>query len=256
MAGCAKRFPATGTMKVVVNVYPVVNDRSGRLDRFGNWWRPWHYGDPIAEYWAVREGVSIGDVSTLGKLVVTGPDVVDFVERLYPCNVADIKPGRSRYALLLNERGHIMDDGMILREAETRFVLTFTSGGAANAAVVRGTLAEALRILREPPRPPEPTAQPDHPAHRADGTQPVARAHFEYAGIRDAAPVPEPDPPGVVGTGPAAVGVRAAVGQGVGHGRPAAGVDRDVVGPEDPAHGSGRDRVGRPAHLSRPPAAR
>ena len=104
-----------------------------RMDRFGGWWRPWHYGDPVAEYWAVREGVSIGDVSTLGKLVVTGPDVVEVLERLYPCHVADIKPGRSRYALLLNERGHVMDDGMILRESETRFVLSFTSGGAANA---------------------------------------------------------------------------------------------------------------------------
>ena len=104
-----------------------------RMDRFGNWWRPWHYGDPIAEYWAVREGVSLGDVSTLGKLVVSGPDVVEALERLYPCHVADIKPGRSRYALLLNERGHVMDDGMILRESETRFVLSFTSGGAANA---------------------------------------------------------------------------------------------------------------------------
>ena len=105
----------------------------GRMDRFGSWWRPWHYGDAVAEYWAVREGVSIGDVSTLGKLVVSGPDVVEFLERLYPCNVADIKPGRSRYALLLNERGHVMDDGMIVRESETRFVLSFTSGGAANA---------------------------------------------------------------------------------------------------------------------------
>ncbi|HEY8846522.1 MAG TPA: 2Fe-2S iron-sulfur cluster-binding protein, partial [Candidatus Limnocylindrales bacterium] len=105
----------------------------GRMDRFGGWWRPWHYGDPVAEYWAVREAVSLGDVSTLGKLVVSGPDVVDFLERLYPCNVADIKPGRSRYALLLNERGHVIDDGMILRESETRFVLSFTSGGAANA---------------------------------------------------------------------------------------------------------------------------
>lgn len=104
-----------------------------RMDRFGGWWRPWHYGDAVAEYWAVREGVSIGDVSTLGKLVVSGPDVVEALERLYPCNVADIKPGRSRYALLLNERGHVMDDGMILRESETRFVLSFTSGGAANA---------------------------------------------------------------------------------------------------------------------------
>ncbi len=104
-----------------------------RMDRFGGWWRPWHYGDPIAEYWAVREGVSIGDVSTLGKLVVSGPDVVEALERLYPCHVADIKPGRSRYALLLNERGHVMDDGMILRDGDTRFTLTFTSGGAANA---------------------------------------------------------------------------------------------------------------------------
>jgi sarcosine oxidase subunit alpha len=104
-----------------------------RMDRFGSWWRPWHYGNPIAEYWAVREGVSLGDVSTLGKLVVSGPDVVEALERLYPCHVADIKPGRSRYALLLNERGHVMDDGMILRESATRFVLSFTSGGAANA---------------------------------------------------------------------------------------------------------------------------
>jgi glycine cleavage system aminomethyltransferase T len=105
----------------------------GRMDRFGGWWRPWHYGDHVAEYWAVREAVSLGDVSTLGKLVVSGPDVVEFLERLYPCNVADIRVGRSRYALLLNERGHVMDDGMILRDGETRFVLSFTSGGAANA---------------------------------------------------------------------------------------------------------------------------
>jgi glycine cleavage system aminomethyltransferase T len=104
-----------------------------RMDRFGGWWRPWHYGDAVDEYWAVREGVSIGDVSTLGKVIVSGPDVVEALERIYPCHVADIKPGRSRYALLLNERGHVMDDGMILRDAETRFTLTFTSGGAANA---------------------------------------------------------------------------------------------------------------------------
>ncbi|HET9085463.1 MAG TPA: 2Fe-2S iron-sulfur cluster-binding protein, partial [Candidatus Limnocylindrales bacterium] len=118
----------------------------GRMDRFGNWWRPWHYGDAVAEYWAVREGVSIGDVSTLGKMVVSGPDAVDFLERLYPCRVADIKPGRSRYALLLNERGHIMDDGMILRESDNRFVLTFTSGGAANAEMWVRDWAETWRM--------------------------------------------------------------------------------------------------------------
>ena len=103
------------------------------MDRFGGWWRPWNYGNHVAEYWAVREAVSIGDVSTLGKMIVTGPDSVELLERLYPTNVADIRPGRSRYVLLLNERGHLMDDGMIVRETDSRFVLTFTSGGAANA---------------------------------------------------------------------------------------------------------------------------
>lgn len=104
-----------------------------QMDRFGGWWRPWHYGDHLAEYRAVRTAVSLGDVSTLGKFVVTGPDALEFLQRLYPTDVASIRIGRSRYALLLNERGHVIDDGMICREAEDRFVLTFTTGGAGNA---------------------------------------------------------------------------------------------------------------------------
>lgn len=104
-----------------------------QMDRFGGWWRPWNYGDVLGEYWAVREAVSLGDVSTLGKMVVSGPDAVEVLERLYPNHVHDIKIGRSRYVLLLNERGHLLDDGMICRESETRFVLTFTSGGASFA---------------------------------------------------------------------------------------------------------------------------
>jgi len=117
-----------------------------QMDRFGGWWRPWHYGDHIAEYWAVREAVSVGDVSTLGKLVVAGPDAVEFLERLYPTGVADIRIGRSRYALLLNEGGHLIDDGMIVREAESRFVLTFTSAGAGHAEMWVRDWAETWRL--------------------------------------------------------------------------------------------------------------
>jgi len=119
------------------------------MDRFGGWWRPWTYGDHLAEYRAVREAVSLGDVSTLGKFVVDGPDAVEFLQRLYPTDVATIRPGRSRYALLLNERGHVIDDGMICREAESRFVLTFTTGGAGNAEMWMRDWIEtwSLRVL-------------------------------------------------------------------------------------------------------------
>ena len=67
------------------------------------------------EYRAVREGVGIIDVGTLGKFRVSGPDVVAFLERLYPNHVGDIQPGRLRYGLLLDEHGVIHDDGTICR---------------------------------------------------------------------------------------------------------------------------------------------
>jgi glycine cleavage system aminomethyltransferase T len=117
-----------------------------RMDRFGGWWRPWSYGDFDGEYWAVREAVSVGDVGTLGKLDVTGPDAVELLERLYPCHVSDIAPGRARYALVLDERGYLLDDGLICREAERRFFLTFTTGGASFAEAWLRDWAETYEL--------------------------------------------------------------------------------------------------------------
>lgn len=111
-------------------LHEVHQQLGAHLDKFGGWFRPWNYGDVLQEYWAVREAVSLGDVSTLGKMIVSGPDAVEALERLYPNHVHDIKVGRSRYVINLNERGHILDDGMICREDDNRFLLSFTSGGA------------------------------------------------------------------------------------------------------------------------------
>lgn len=102
------------------------------MDRFGGWWRPWHYGTVESEYWAVREAVSIGDVSTLGKMIVAGPDASSFLDRIYPVEVGNLAEGRSKYVLLLDEAGYVMDDGLVCSDGG-RFLLTFTSGGASNA---------------------------------------------------------------------------------------------------------------------------
>jgi len=104
-----------------------------QMDRIGGWWRPWNYGDVAAEYRAVRERVSLGDVSTLGKMIIAGPDAAATLQRIYPTDVATIRPGRSRYVLMLNERGYVFDDGLICRQPDDTFVLTFTSGGASMA---------------------------------------------------------------------------------------------------------------------------
>ncbi|MCB0047819.1 MAG: (2Fe-2S)-binding protein [Caldilineaceae bacterium] len=105
-----------------------------QMDRMGGWWRPWQYSQvPDEEYWAVRTGVSLGDVSTLGKMQVSGPDAQELLERLYPTKVSTIKPGRSRYVLLLNEAGYVLDDGLICCDSASRYTLTFTSGGSTTA---------------------------------------------------------------------------------------------------------------------------
>lgn len=103
------------------------------MDRIGGWWRPWSYGDLAAEYDAVRNRVSLGDVSTLGKMVVSGPDAEAMLQYIYPTNIATIRPGRSRYVLMLNERGYVFDDGLVSREHDGTFSLTFTSGGASHS---------------------------------------------------------------------------------------------------------------------------
>jgi len=79
---------------------------------------------------AVHEAVGVIDVSTLGKLLVRGPDAVPFLERLYPNRFADLRIGRVRYGVLGTDAGRIMDDGTIGRLAEDEFYVTTTSTGA------------------------------------------------------------------------------------------------------------------------------
>jgi sarcosine oxidase subunit alpha len=96
----------------------------------GSWRRPHSYGDPAAEVRAVHRSVGVIDVSTLGKLLVGGPEAAIFLERIYPNRFADLKAGRIRYAVLSTDGGRIMDDGTVARLGDNRFYVTTTSTGA------------------------------------------------------------------------------------------------------------------------------
>jgi sarcosine oxidase subunit alpha len=96
----------------------------------GTWKRPHSYGDPAGEARNVHEAVGLIDVSTLGKLVVSGPEAAAFLERLYPNRFGDMKVGRIRYGVLGTDAGRIMDDGTIARLDEHEYYVTTTSTGA------------------------------------------------------------------------------------------------------------------------------
>ncbi|HEX5469925.1 MAG TPA: 2Fe-2S iron-sulfur cluster-binding protein [Gaiellaceae bacterium] len=96
----------------------------------GTWRRPHSYGDPEGEAQSVHASVGVIDVSTLGKMIVRGPDAVEFLERLYPNRFGDMKPMRIRYGVLNSDAGRIMDDGTIARLDEETYYVTTTSTGA------------------------------------------------------------------------------------------------------------------------------
>jgi sarcosine oxidase subunit alpha len=80
---------------------------------------------------AVRGDVGMLDVSTLGKIDVSGPDAAAFLTRMYTGDFTTLPIGRCRYAVLLGEDGFIRDDGIVARLAADRFHVTTTTGGAA-----------------------------------------------------------------------------------------------------------------------------
>jgi sarcosine oxidase subunit alpha len=96
----------------------------------GDWRRPFAYGDVEAEVRAVHEGLGVIDVSTLGKLVVEGPDAAALLDRLYPNRFSDLAVGRIRYGVLTTDGGRIMDDGTVGRLGDDLFYVTTTSTGS------------------------------------------------------------------------------------------------------------------------------
>ena len=96
----------------------------------GPWQRPYSYGAPEAEVAAVHADLGVIDVSTLGKLIVEGPDAAAFLERLYPNRFADLAEGRVRYTVLTTDGGRIMDDGTVARLGTDLFYVTTTSTGS------------------------------------------------------------------------------------------------------------------------------
>jgi sarcosine oxidase, subunit alpha len=96
----------------------------------GDWRRAYDYGDPRGEALAVHETAGLIDVSTLGKLIVRGPDAGELLDRLYPNRFSNLKPGRIRYGVIASDAGRIVDDGTICRLDDDSFYVTTTSSGA------------------------------------------------------------------------------------------------------------------------------
>ncbi|MCK5621536.1 MAG: sarcosine oxidase subunit alpha, partial [Alphaproteobacteria bacterium] len=115
-------------------------EHGAKFEDVGQWKRPWYYpkpGESMAdavnrETLAARSAVAMVDASTLGKIDIQGPDAAEFLNRIYTNAWLKLPLGSCRYGLMLHEDGMVFDDGVTTRLAENRFLMTTTTGGAAN----------------------------------------------------------------------------------------------------------------------------
>ncbi len=104
----------------------------------GQWRRPYAYprdGESLhdavmREVRNTRQSLGLLDASTLGKLIVKGPDAGCFLDMLYTNMMSTLKPGRCRYGLMCDENGFLIDDGVVARLDDETFLCHTTTGGA------------------------------------------------------------------------------------------------------------------------------
>jgi glycine cleavage system aminomethyltransferase T len=91
---------------------------------YNHTYHPRHYGDPIAEYWALLEDVTLWDVGVERQIEISGPDAFAFTNTLVPRDLTKCAVGQCKYVFVTAPDGGIINDPVLLRVEEDRFWLS------------------------------------------------------------------------------------------------------------------------------------
>jgi aminomethyltransferase len=90
---------------------------------FAGWLMPVQYNSIVEEHQAVRNNVGIFDISHMGQLIVEGSGAREWLNTILTNNIHKLDVGTGQYTFLLNERGGIIDDLIVYRIEERKFLL-------------------------------------------------------------------------------------------------------------------------------------
>lgn len=117
-------------------------DRKALMAPFGGWDMPIQYeGGILAEHRWCREKAALFDICHMGEFLYRGDIAGGGLENVFTFSVASIPEGRSRYGLLLNDRGGIIDDLIVFRIGRDEAMIVVNAATAPNDfSVIRGRL--------------------------------------------------------------------------------------------------------------------
>ena len=111
-------------------LYEAHRAAGGRLVEFAGWQMPVQYSGLMQEHRAVRTAAGLFDVSHMGEFRIAGAGAEAFLQRMTPNDVSKLRPGRIHYSGLLTEQGTYVDDLLVYRLAEDRFMLVVNAANA------------------------------------------------------------------------------------------------------------------------------
>ncbi len=112
-----------------------------RMVEFGGWLMPLQYAGIIEEHRAVRTTAGLFDLSHMGELFVEGSEAASGLGYALTTEPAGLKVGRAHYSMICLPDGGILDDLIVYRLGEERFMVV---ANASNASIVSDALAERL----------------------------------------------------------------------------------------------------------------
>jgi aminomethyltransferase len=122
-------------------LHEVHKDLGALFTDFAGWSMPVRYSSELAEHKAVRTAAGIFDLSHMAEIEVTGRQAADVLDYALVGNLSAVKAGRARYTMLCDATGGILDDLVVYRLAEEKFLVVANAG---NATVVADALAERV----------------------------------------------------------------------------------------------------------------
>lgn len=109
-------------------LYNWQKDLGARFVDFHGWDLPIQFSSILKEHRAVRSSCGLFDVSHMGQIFVSGPQALEFLQKIHSNDASKLEVGRAMYSHMLNVRGGVVDDVIFSRLEEDRWLVVVNAG--------------------------------------------------------------------------------------------------------------------------------
>ncbi len=110
-------------------------EHGANMADFGGFDMPlWYESGVKKEHLAVIESAGVFDTSHMACVMVSGKDALSLLQLCHTRDLVSLKDGRCVYGIILNEKGHVIDDAIVYRFTPEHYMVCVNAGMGADVA--------------------------------------------------------------------------------------------------------------------------